>query len=196
MYIPFWPALAGLEILVLLQIPLSWRDGYLIRNQRPFYFRGYTLSEHGGWWMDLLVISPVFAWVASNNVVRYWSPVSFLLAAISAFVWTLLCRFYSEQSKITPEAHAHEGQTTLAGYVHAIFATIATWFAGLYYFGGFDTLPSASQRLAMFVALWALAVIGGIKFTRRWKWTSSTTIQAIGVAIILMVGEIHVAGLL
>ena len=196
MYLPFLPACVGLEILVLAQIPLAWRDGYLFRKQRPFYFRGFTLSEHGGWWMDLLVISPVFAWVASNNAVRYWSPVSFLLAAMSTLAWIFLCRFYSEQSKTTPEAHAHEGQMTSAGYVHAIFAIIATWFAGLYYFGGFDTHPIASERLAMFVALWALAVIGGVKFSKRWKWTTSTTIQAIVVTLALMMGEVHVAGLL
>jgi hypothetical protein len=196
MYISFWPAFIGLEIFVLLQIPFAWRDRYLFRSQRAYYFKGFTLCEHGGWWIDLLVVSPVFAWVASNNAVRYWSPVSFLLAAISAFAWIYLCRVYSEQAKTSPEAHTHGGRTTFAGYVHAIFAIISSWFASLYFFGGFETLPTGAQRLVMSLALWTIAVIGGVKFSRQWKWTKSTTIQSIGVALVLMVGEVHMVGLL
>lgn len=196
MHVQFWPTLFGLELLVLFQAILANRDDYLIQGQRWTKPLAYTLDEHGGWWTDMLVISPVFAFVASQNEVSYLSWRSFFILVLSGVVWGGLTGYYQEQARTDPEAHTHDGKTTPAGWIHVLFAVMATWFAGLYFFGGFETLPAPGQRLAMFVACWAIVVIGGVKFSKRWKWSLSTTIQSIVVALALMAGELHVVGLM
>lgn len=196
MHVWFWPVFIGLEFLVWLQIPLARWDGYYTQGQRHCLRDVYTLTEHGGWWTDLLVISPAFAYVASQNSVRYLSGTSLFLAIASTIVWVVLCRFYAHQAIDAPEAHTHDGRTTPAGYVHAVYAIIATWFAGMFYFGGFETLPTGGQRWAMFGAVWTLVVIGGVKFSKRWRWSTTTTLQAIGVAVVLAVAEVYLAGLI
>lgn len=191
MIIEFWKILLVGEGLVALQIWFAWRDGYLSQSQRRGKPPAFVLLEHGGIWMDCLFLTPAIAWVASHNTIGYFSPIGVFYFVISALVWSLLLVFYQRQSRKAPEAHAHDGETTVAGHLHGLYAILATWFALLYFFGGFKTMPSELDHLLMFGGLLTIPLFGSVKFSKWWPWKDGFAPAILGTLTLVVFEQIR-----
>ena len=65
------PVLAGGLTSYLLILLLSWQDEYLSERQLPSttgsYANAYSALQHGGLWADLLILTPLLAWIGTHT---------------------------------------------------------------------------------------------------------------------------------
>lgn len=130
--------------LIALQVLCAIEDHYFNQSQlrRMGVYHAYSLMQHGGFWCDVFLVTPIAAYVAKNYQLAYLSWWSFLIfAAVVAFVM-IAGYFYVKIGDAIPVPYAHDGKTPLAGWVHGIFAVAALWIIGMFYLTPIKPLPS------------------------------------------------------
>jgi hypothetical protein len=168
----FWLIWLVGTVLVVIQGVLSYFDGYFSRRQmlRRGVSNGWSFLEHGGMWADVVVISPLVAYVLSHYRLNWntWYGIALALGAILISVF--LGKMYAEAAKTTPEAHTHDRRTTPAGWVHGLFAVTGVWVMAMFFFTPLD--PKVSPRDILIVAgiLTPFFMLGVMKFSRRWRF--------------------------
>jgi hypothetical protein len=72
-------------VLVVIQGACAYFDGYLTQAQMHAQgvLNGYSFMEHGGMWADVLVISPLVAYIATKYELKYTAWYSLLIFAIA-----------------------------------------------------------------------------------------------------------------
>lgn len=141
----FWTILELGIALVLVQAVSSWFDGYFTQSQMRArgIKNGWAFIEHGGMWADVFVISPIVAYAVSRYQLDYFSKLGLLILAGAIVVSLAMGSMYQKNGVVTPEAHTHNGKTTLAGWIHGLFATVAIWIVMLVYLN--MTIPLVSR---------------------------------------------------
>jgi hypothetical protein len=163
---------------VLLQGFLSWTDGYLTQAQlHSRGINGWSLVEHAGVWADLFLISPMLAYVLATYRLAYFSIPSLAILAMTIAVTLIAKTTYQELASAIPEAHTHDGQTTAAGWVHVLYATLAIWICALVYLN--LSSPSVSMRdlSVISVLLTVFFFFGVAKFSTHWAIAKHDVMQ-------------------
>ncbi len=197
------------EGLLFLQALLSFQDGFFSANQMyrleewhvtssgtiyslpsRDHLRGYSFLQHGGMWFDVIVITPLVAYLVGKYRFEYISMQSIEIAVVSLVVWTSLAVFvFTPAGKIMPEAHTHDGHVTEAGWILVVYATLASWVIAMVYIKNL-AVPAVSKTDIATVSglLVPWAITGVMKFTPKWKFTFPVAVQTAamiaGVAIL------------
>ena len=168
---------------------LSWRDEYLTQSQlhRRGISPGWAFVEHGGMWADVFLVAPALAYVLANYELNFATPLSLLLLFLVAFFCLVMGCYYQRNGAMIPEAHAHDGRTTAAGWVHGVFAIAALWVLALFYLNMTTPRVSKTDLLYISLAMAAVNVIGVLKFNWQWRFDGPAVRQvAIGLIALCM----------
>jgi hypothetical protein len=143
-----WLAFFFLQALVLLQVALAWSDGFLTVSdmQRHGYPVGLPLIWHFGVWGDLLLISPLAAFLIGRYSSLWRAPQICVVVSLAVATTLALGWFYTTGN--LPGSHAREHRTTLAGQVHLVYMA-----AGISVFGLFYLHTRASPEIVLSVTL-------------------------------------------
>lgn len=182
----FFSLLAAGIWLVVIQGIFAWIDWYLTQEQ--LHARGVTSGwsflQHGGMWADLFIISPIVAYTASRYELQYFDPGALFLLASAIMLTLIMGVIYQRNGMITPEAHTHDGKTTIAGWIHGFFAVVAIWICGMLFFGMTKSPVSHYDLIAMAVLLTLFFDLGVRKFSvpaygRNWFYDTPTRLQVL-----------------
>jgi len=166
----FFSVLFFAELLVLLQGWLSWKMGYLTATQlRKKGIVGRAFIRHGGMWADFFLMSPLVAYIVSRYDIG-WCALSFGLLVASMTICMLLGGLFAGQSVKMPEAHAINGEMTMVGLIHGVYAVLALWVILLFYIK-VPMSESTCADLPIVTTGATLTVIFGVrKFYRDWRF--------------------------
>lgn len=182
----FWMALAVLLGVVGIQALLAWADGWLTQSQLQSsgITNGYALMEHGGWLADLLLISPLGAYIIASYRLPCLSWQGVLIFAGALAAGLVLGRMWQEFGKTYPEAYTHGGITTPAGVIHLAYLVGLVWIIGMYYFAptnphhGYDMFVVAT-------GITVLSVLGLWKFSPAWHFGLNELGQSAGLSALV-----------
>lgn len=161
-------------MMVILQGVLAYADGYFTRAQlwrchgEEKASRGYVFLEHGGMWFDFLILSPLVAHIVGCYELAYDSWMSIILLTVCILFSYKLGTGYTAVSLKTPEAHAHDGHTTVAGYIHGMYAILAMWVLVLFYLTPTQPQVSKADLIVTSILLTPFFFAGAAKWNRRW----------------------------
>ena len=184
--------------LVLLQGAFSSVDGYLTQAQMRYRHgikNGWSFMEHGGMWADVFIVTPIVAWVGSKYKLDFsWGRLVLLGGAM--VVVLIGVHYYELGGRVTPEAHTHHGKTTVAGWIHAVFAVAAIWICAMVYLN--LTMPPVTKLdvIMISILLTPFFYLGVAKFSSRWvfapavKW--QVAIEIIGLWLVTGVRLLYV----
>lgn len=183
------------EFLVILQGVAACRDGYLCQEQMQAreVTNGWSFLEHGGMWADFFVVSLVAAGVMSKYELAYLSWWGIGLLVVAAIATILPIQAWAKIATHRPEAHAHHGKTTPAGWIHGIYTIFVTWVLVLFY--STPTVPAVSSVDLVMVssAMTIWAPLGVVKFNRRWKLSKPVLIQVVAeIVVFWIITAVHV----
>ena len=131
--------LLAIESLVILGGYFSWKDGYLTMSQakRLPHAPGKVIAvwiEHIGMWGDFFIVSPVIAYILLSFY-SSWSVSDIISSlAVGVALGMMMCIAWSKGSKRMDESMARNGVLTPAGFVHALYMSIALAVLMLFYF--------------------------------------------------------------
>ena len=186
----FWIFLVLGEFVVGLQGIAAGLDGFLTRTQMLRVHniaKGYSFMEHGGMWADMLIVTPLIAYLVSNYRFAHDSPGSVALLAVAGGLWTLLAiMIYAPMGAVMPEAHTHDGYVPVAGQIHVLYAVVATWIIGMVYIPGMiEPQVSNTDIVIVSVMLSFWTYLGVAKFSNYWTFDTPAKVQVGGeVALI------------
>ncbi len=183
--------LIGGWFLIIAQGVMAYIDGFCTHAQvlrvRKIYGFGYSFIEHGGMWSDFFMISPLTAYIVSKYAFAYNSNLSLLLLFGIFALWSLLSIFvYAPYGAENPEAHAHGGRVTTAGWIHVIYATISTWIIAMIYIPSMTLSVVSNEDLvitSLILSIWAY--MGVKKFSDNWTFDNGAKIQVIVEVIVI-----------
>ncbi|VAW31912.1 hypothetical protein MNBD_CPR01-145 [hydrothermal vent metagenome] len=182
-------AIVGYE-LILLQYVSAFVDGFATHEQMKRVHkitRGYSFMEHGGVWTDAVFITPWLIYLVGKYDFIYTSATSILVLTASFVVWTALAFLaYAPEGLIMPEAHAHNGYITAAGYFHIVYAGLSSWIMAMMYLGMMTNKLAGRYDIAITSSILSLlAFFGVVKFSKHWEMTKAVRIQIIAeIAVI------------
>lgn len=134
------------EFLVTIQTWLAYRDGFLTPSQmqESGINAGLPFIWHFGMWGDLLIISPLAAYIV-GRFFRSWRVSRVVVSLIVAFALSGLMS-WSYLSSNVPEAHVQNHQLTSVGWVHLLYMAFAlAIFVQFFLFT--NDIPSALLRI-------------------------------------------------
>ncbi len=173
----------------------AYYDGYLTQGQMIVLGRhGYAWVEHGGTFVDLFVITPAMAYITSQYRLAYTAWWGWLLLGLTAIVVLWSMQMYSQIAVSAPEAHTHHGETTIAGWIHGVYAIWGIWVFALFLVTPTTPHTSIHDLLLVAVALTILFPLGVIKFNSTWSWTISNSWQVgIEIAGVWLITTVRIA---
>lgn len=186
----FWTVMFVGVGMVLLQGICSYTDGYFTEGQmfrRHGIENGWSFMQHGGMWSDVFIITPVVAFVLAKYDLHFTSPSSLGLLGISVVITLLMLHVYSQGGLKNPEAHTHQGTTTAAGWIHAVFAIVAMWIIIRFYATPLSPMPNVQDILIVSCALTPFFLLGVVKFTNRWTFESGAMIQVLVLTAVVWI---------
>ena len=197
MFIPevFWLVVGTGLGLVAAQGAASWLDGRWSQAQLRSLgvTNSYSFWEHGGMWMDVFIITPFVACAVSKYELDYssWQGEAALL--ISGAVTLVLIELYRRGGMVMGDHCTHDGRTTLAGWIHGLFAFGAIWVCAEIYLG-LTTPVVSKQDVILFSALLSpFFYLGVAKFSERWVFGVAEKLQVIGgIALVWMIAAFHI----
>ncbi len=127
----FWLVFCIGDALVFLQGVAAYADGFLTHAQMQRVHKippggGYSFFDQGGMWSDVIIITPLVAYLIATYSFAC-SPVSVFLFVIALLLWAFLAqKMFVPMGASMPEAHARNGYITLAGWIHVVYAGLTT----------------------------------------------------------------------
>jgi hypothetical protein len=119
---------------VFLQAYTAWQDGFLTPSQLQAngISKGLPFVAHGAMWSDATLLAGLMATIMVNYAhqwtVRQWATALALGSVVSAAMhWGLYVR------GPLPEAHVHDGATTIAGWMHVPYMSFGLAVTMLFY---------------------------------------------------------------
>jgi len=79
-----------------------------------------------------------------------------------------------------PEAHTHDGYTTVAGWIHGLYALLSAWIIVLFLISPFEGNIQEEHLLIIAVLLSIWATMGVVKFNPKWEWKNDNALQVVG----------------
>lgn len=131
----FWSVLVVLEGMVVSQAWCAWRSGILTPRQMLTWTReGLPFIAHGGMWGDMLIISPLAAYMIAMHSER-WSVLQIIIPLAVGFLGSWLMHQAYNKGIRWPEAHLDLGRNALseAGRWHLVYMALALAVILLYY---------------------------------------------------------------
>lgn len=175
----FFTILAIEYLLIAVQFFSAYDDAWLTpKDVRWHNEKGWALIQHAGVWGNIIVISPMTAWIVAEYSLPYisWHGFNFLLAAVAI---TLLAAWrYRKMGEDQPEAFTYSGKTTLAGKYHWVFTGANLWILSMFLLAPVSPTPSPDILNDVALVLSLFFVAGIIKISPRWMLTREATIQA------------------
>jgi hypothetical protein len=173
--------------MITLQFIYAWQDHYA--TQRQLRTQGitnaYSLLQHGGWWSDIFLVTPVIAYLTDKYRFAYTSWYSILTFVIVAAFTMQAGHIYNKIGRAIPVPYSHDGKTPPAGWVHGIFAVAALWIMVMFYLTPIAP-PASTHDLIMISALFTpFFFLGLYDFSRRWIFYRGAKIQFIVEVAIL-----------
>lgn len=179
--------------MVVLQGVAAWNDGFF--TQRQLHKRGVLDGEsflsHGGMWADIIIISPLVTYILVDHKIIL-NTSSLLLFSFSIFVSGVLGYVYYIKGVTIPHPHAHDGKTTLAGWIHNVFTVSALFVLLLPYTGFISPLFTASEFLWMAIALTVFFVFGIVKFDTHWRVQKFEVVQVVAEIFVLWLITLYI----
>lgn len=165
----FWKVFFIGVVLVFIQGLFAFLDGYLTQKQMRIHgLTGYSFMEHGGMLADIILITPIVAYLISTYNFTYFSLRGLVIGVlVLGFVLFSLSQY--TKTGIS-EAHQHNGRTTIAGWIHALYAAISLWYLISFYFSKLTPQISHRDLLAMAVILTIFFPLVVIKFSDNWSF--------------------------
>lgn len=179
-------------VMVVIQGWLAWKDGYFFPSQLQSrgIFNGWSFLEHGGMWADIFIISPAVAYLLSTQSFYYdWR--GWLMFAISILVTSGLGYAYQTDGTTTPTPHAHDGKTTIVGWVHNFYSILFMWPLLMVYVGFTTTKLPLFNFISLSLILTLFFILGVTKFSRRWRFSKKELRQTAGEIISLWIISIY-----
>lgn len=165
--------------------------GYLFRFQHRVQNDGKPAAfmfEHLGIWGDIVLVSPLNAFVYTEFR-HLWNSPEIFWSGVASFVLTAgMVNMWRESSRSLNEAFGINGKLTVAGWIHGIYMWQSLVLIFLFYFGT-DHQATKSYALVVSVTLAvhvALGTFGPDKVTRGFIQNRSK--QVVGVAWLLIAG--------
>ena len=163
--------------LIALQGLTSYCNGYFRPEQMISrgINNGYSFLEHAGMWADFFIVSPLVSYVMwKYKDIPYLSVRGMWILVAILVGWMFAVYQYQQISITTPEAHAHYGQTTLAGWIHLLYAVFTMWVIVLVYISPLNMrIPRWELILgALLLCVWA--DLGVKKFNPSWEMNKNT----------------------
>lgn len=191
----FWLVLLVGIALVIFQGILSHFDGYFTQAQMQArgIMNGYSFMEHGGMWADVFVISPMIAYLTTRYRFGYTAWWGWLILIVALAITIGSAPIYNKIGLMHPVAHSHDGHTTVAGWIHAVFAIAALWIAGMFYF--MPIVPQATTQDILIISglLTPFFFLGMVDFNRNWVFMNGAKIQlAVEIMILWIVAWIKI----
>ena len=163
----FWIVLAVGIGFVALQGICAYIDGYFTRAQMLRVHelqKGNSFLQHGGMWADVFVITPLVAYITSKDSLDYSSLRSEIFLGATVVFWWIAGKYF--RSLPLPEAHNHNGHTTLAGWIHLGFGVAVTWTLSMFYFSH----PPMHDLIVASTLLTPFFFLGIWKIDKDWRW--------------------------
>jgi hypothetical protein len=192
----FWLVLLAGIALVGVQGILSYFDGYLTQAQMQArgIANGYSFMEHGGMWADVFVISPMVAYLISRYHFAYGRWWGILILDIALGITIGSSPIYNKIGLRHPVPHSHDGHTTAAGYIHALFAVAVLWIAGMFYFTPLSPAASPRDIIGISALLTPFFFLGIVDFNAKWEFMRGAKIQlAVQIMVLWLIAGIKLA---
>jgi hypothetical protein len=175
-------------LIVFAQAVAAENDGYFSRAQmEALGHKGYSFLQHGGMWADVTIIPFTIGWIVSHYHFNYIAWYSWLAFGAAAFVTLGVAMMYQKGSVNTPEAHAHDGKTTIAGWIHVLYAMVAMWIYFLFYFTPATPRVIPRDLILISIFMTPFFYLGVKKFNPSWKMTKQDKIQVIAMPAVIWV---------
>lgn len=153
--------------------------------------RCWSFLQHGGMWADVLIISPIVAFVLGSYRLDYTSWWGIGTYVFSLVLTLVMVEFYRRMGIAWGDHCTHDGKTKPAGWVHAAFAFAAIWIL-LEVFLGLTT-PVVSNVHLVIIAIWMTPFfyLGVKKFHHSWVMSTQDKRQiaalTIGMWVIVLI---------
>ena len=197
MFIPevFWLVVGTGLGLVAAQGAASWLDGCWSQAQLRSLgvTNSYSFWEHGGMWADVFIITPLVAYAVSKYELDCSSGSGVVALFASGAVTLVLIELYRRWGMAMGDHCTYDGKTTLAGWIHGLFAFGAIWVCAEIYLG--LTTPVVSNRdiIIFSTMLSPFFYLGVAKFNERWVFGVAEKWQVIGgLALVWMIAAFHI----
>jgi hypothetical protein len=167
-------------LFVIAQGVASYADGFF--SQRQMLQKGivgYSFVQHGGMWADFFLLSSMIALLVSCYDLHYFSKWSLTILFLAVIIPLIAGIFYRQMGSVIPEAHTHNGITTIAGRIHGVYAVLAIWVIILFVFTPVSPRPSVQHLIMLASALTLVFIFGVIKFNPMWKCSKEAAWQVI-----------------
>lgn len=176
----FWGWYAFFVSFVILQAVAAWFDGYAhpAHLQQRGVDHGWSFLEHGGMWADILIISPLCAYVLTAHTLVVGG-YALVLVAVSIGAAALLGYVYHVTGRTIPQLHAHNDHTTIAGWLHNLYTVLALFVILMFYAKQLIPVPSAPEAWWVAVSLTIFSIVGMTKFSLRWRIMRYELIQVV-----------------
>ena len=175
-------------LLILLQAIFASKDGYLTKTQmREKGLRGYSFFQHGGIWANVFITSPIISRVLTHYSVSLDSFWVWIILVFTIIFTIVMGVKYAKDSHDAPEAHAHNGKTTIAGWIYGLYSVLGIWCILLFYLGQLKPTIEKEELVFMAILLSFFFVLGVIKFSPKWKFSASAKWQVFIEILILWV---------
>jgi len=160
-------------LLLILQILFAQYDNYLIdeRMLAGGIEYGFPLFKHGGFWADFLILTPLLFYTTSKYTFTYKSFWGIISLVIILMVWIFIAEKYAEAN--FNEAYVHDKKTTIAGWIHVAYATLATWHIVLFFASSVrpKVFPVDICLVAGILTLFFIVAI--VKVSGHWHFTDN-----------------------
>ena len=193
----FWPVLGIGLGLVALQGVASWLDGRWSRAQ--LRSRGITNSysfwEHGGMWVDVFIITPLVAYAVSKYELDCSSVPGVVALFASGAVTLVLIEMYRRGGIAMGDHCTHDGKTTLAGWIHGLFAFLAIGVCVEIYLGLTTPVVSKQDVIVFSTLLTPFFYLGVAKWSERWVFGTAEKWQvAAGIILVWIAAAVRIWG--
>jgi hypothetical protein len=173
-----------MEGLILAQFIEAGLDKFGTRKQlKARGVDGYCFTQHGGMLSDVIIVSPIVAYILSKHWFDLFGWRSILIGAIDIVVVLKLLSVYRVWSVKTPEAHAHNGKITIAGWIHTVYAVIGIWTVAMFYFAPATPAVPLADMLVVTLLFMPWCVLGTVKFSPLWSLKNSDIMTMVGTAV-------------
>ncbi len=143
--------------------------------------------EHCGMWVDVFLISPTVSLIVTKYQLPYRSKESYTIFGIALIGAYILGKEYVKYGLKKAEAHTHDGYTTLAGKIHGVYAVIAFWIIGLFYYSKLDIRTAYPDLIVISAVLTLFSFFGTVKIQKNWRYSNTDIFQGLGISAVVWI---------
>lgn len=156
--------------LIILQWLVGSGDGCATPAQMEDHrIAGPSLLEQGTFWTDLFIATPVVAYILGNYELGFFHSQGLFFLVITIAITFFAVIWRRDMGRNFPNAYAHHGRTTIAGWIHFIFSASCLWVVLLFYCSKASRPIERDDLFLVSSGLTLLAIVGKFKFYPNWR---------------------------